>query len=332
MPNLTLETIRAKIPREGRLPTQKGFILRMKGISMSLWREPSRRMILEGRSMKWNKEETCLSTRVITVFLMRWGEIRRKVTGMDISQTATRMNKSLKGRRLGSIREREGIMKSLWENLMQTTGIFRPKCPWILGETALLPLMMLITKISRTMRLMQEAIVTPCTQAEPIHQNQSNLPMLLIKKIMGWSILEEMRMLRPESWESTATVEGIHKTHMKKDSKMPMTIIFITSLILHLKVIGISMKKDSQDKSTHIHTKIAGRSSSKPLRNLIRGNHKPRMDTSQCQVSLSSLKNCYLASKRVITMGSIGLISMKEKKLSKNPLKTHLRRVTKEAS
>lgn len=183
MPNLISGTIQVRIPREGKLPILKGFILRMKGISMNLSREASRRMILEGRSMKSSKEGIWQSSKVITVLQMRLGEIRRRFMGMDIRQTATRMNKSLKGRRLGSFKEGEGITKSRWENSMQITGTFHPKCPSILRETAsLLPLISTI-KISRTMSLMQEVIDTPCTQAEPIHQDLSNRPTLLIKKI-----------------------------------------------------------------------------------------------------------------------------------------------------
>lgn len=197
MPNLTSGILQAKRVKEGKLATLKGFILRMKCMSMSPSKEASRRMTSEGTSMKSNKLGIWMITRVITVRRFSSGETRRRVMDMGIRQAATRMKKSLQERKLGSTREREGITKNLWESSMPITETILLRCPWTPKETASHPPMMLNTKISKLMSLMQEAIVTPCTQAGQIHQDPPNQPTLSIRKITGWSILEEMRTSRP---------------------------------------------------------------------------------------------------------------------------------------
>lgn len=197
MLNLTWGILQVMRAKEGKLATLKGFILRMKGMIMSPPREASRRMTSEGTSMKSNKLGICMITRLITVHRLSLGETRIRVTDMGIRQAATRMKKSLQERKLESTREREGITKNLWESSMPITETSLLRCPWTPKETASHPPMMLNTKISKLMSLMQEAIVTPCTQAGQTHQDRPNLPTLSTRKITGWSILEEMKTSRP---------------------------------------------------------------------------------------------------------------------------------------
>lgn len=119
---------------------------------------------------------------------------------------------------------------------------------------------------------------------------------------------------------------------MRTGSRMPMKTIFTMNPILRLRLRGTSQKKDSRGRSINLLTRITGSFSFKPSRSLINRNHKQRMDISPCPINLNSLKNCCSANKKATIMASIDLISTKEKKQSKNPSKTLLRRITKEAS